>query len=185
MTGCTLSLHHPFQFDVLQEQIKTGDFSYFAAPEQIINWLLNNNELPPPKKLAIVRRDSHLPLKNARQSPSTDLYDLWNLGGLGSVPTKYINNQPTGLFPQGRICLPSTTEETLCLAGAKICHDRLHIKGRIFPDTASMKTSLEWLSLKKRFDGDWLDTGLAAFPGPDNSIFLGKETPVDLQKVAS
>lgn len=184
LSGCALSLHHPFQIGVLQDQLQTNAFSYFAAPEQVIDWLLNC-EFSAPQKLAIVRRDSHLPMKELEQSATQELFELWNLGGLGSVPAKYLGGESSGLFPQGRICLPSTTGAKLCLAGAKICQDHLYIKGRIFPNPNAIRTSLEWFSLSKRFDDDWLDTELAAFPGSDHSILLGGCAPEDLQKVAS
>ncbi len=184
MSGCCLSLHHPFDFAVLRDQMRAKSFSYFAAPEQVIGYLLKN-DLPVPQKLAIVRRDSHLPGCDLEVLPSLDLYDLWNLGGLGSVPVKYHNNEPARLFEQGRICLASTTHEQLCLAGAEIKNDRLHVKGRIFPDALSLKTSLEWVSLKNRFDEDWLDTGLTAFQGPGNSILLGGGPVTEYRKVAS
>jgi acyl-CoA synthetase (AMP-forming)/AMP-acid ligase II len=184
MAGCSLSLHHPFQFDVLQEQLNTGDFSYFAAPQQVIEWMLRT-DIPAPQKLAIVRRDSHLPLKDLQLPASLQLFDLWNLGGLGAVPSNYSPDSATGLFVDGQICLPSTNNAQLCLAAAKIFEDRLFIKGRIFPGPSSVNTSLEFFSLNKRFDKDWVDTGLAAFHGPDNSILLGGDAPLDLQKVAS
>ncbi len=184
MSGSCMTLHQPFDFSVLQEQMRATSFSYFAAPEQVMDYLLRN-DLPVPQKLAIVRRDSHLPTCDLDILPSLDLYDLWNLGGLGSVPVKYQNLEPTGLFEDGRICLASATHQQLCLAGAEIINDRLHIKGRIFPDPSSLKTSLEWISLKKRVNDGWLDTGLTAFAGPDNTVLLGGEPVEELQKVAS
>ncbi len=184
MSGCGLTLHHPFDFAVLQNQIGTGIFSYFAAPEQVIDHLLKKGLAKMPK-LAIVRRDSHLPQIQFDKTEITELYDLWNLGGLGSVPTTYEANQTNGLFPHGRICLPSDKHDRLCLAGAEIRHERLFIKGRIFPGASSLTTSLEWISLRKRLEDDWFDTGLTAFPGPDNSILLGGHSVDDLQQVAS
>ncbi|MCP4932926.1 MAG: acyl--CoA ligase [bacterium] len=184
MSGSCMTLHQPFDFGVLQEQMRANSFSYFAAPEQVIDYLLRN-DLPVPQKLATVRRDSHLPTCNPDVLPSLDLYDLWNLGGLGSVPVKYQGFDPAGLFEDGRICLASATHQQLCLAGAQIINDRLHVKGRIFPDVSSLKTSMEWISLKKRFDDGWLDTGLIAFAGPDNSVLLGGKPVEELQKVAS
>ena len=184
MSGCCLSLHQPFDFAVLREQLRAKSFSYFAAPEQVIDYLLRN-DLPVPQKLAIVRRDSHLPTSQLDCLPSLDLFDLWNLGGLGSVPVKYQGVVPAGLFEQGRICLSSATHQQLCLAGAEIRNDRLHVKGRIFPEASTLKTSLEWVSLKKRLNEDWLDTGLTAFFGPENSILLGGEIEAEIQKVAS
>ena len=184
MSGSCMTLHQPFDFSVLQEQMRAKSFSYFAAPEQVIDYLLRK-DLPVPQKLSIVRRASHLPTCDLDVLPSLDLYDLWNLGGLGSVPVKYQNFEPTGLFEGGRICLASATHQQLCLAGAEIINDRLHVKGRIFSDVSSLKTSLEWISLKKRVDDGWLDTGLIAFAGPDNSVLLGGEPLEEMQKVAS
>ena len=184
MSGCSLSLHQPFDFTVLQDQMRATSFSYFAAPEQVIEFLMQN-DLPVPQKLAIVRKDFHLPDGDLEYLPSIDFFDLWNLGGLGSVPVKYENLRPGDLFEMGRVCLPSSTHQQLCLAGAEIRNDRLYIKGRIFPSAASLKTSLEWISLKNRIEDDWFDTGLSAFAGPDNSILLGGATHTDIQKVAS
>ena len=184
MSGCALSLHQPFDFTVLNEQMRAKSFSFFAAPEQVIDHLLSN-DLPTPQKLAIVRRDSMSPASNLDYLSSLDLFDLWNLGGLGSVPVKYENFKPAGLFKEGRVCLPSSTHQQLCLAAAKIESGRLHIKGRIFPGSQGLKAALEWISLKKRLDGDWFDTGLAAQAGPDDAILLGEVLSSNLQKVAS
>ncbi|MCF6199127.1 MAG: acyl--CoA ligase [Hyphomicrobiaceae bacterium] len=184
MTGCSLSLHHPFQFGPLQEQLQSTSYSFFSAPEQVVRWLLQSH-LPIPQKLAIVRRDSHHPIKELQQLPSLDLFDLWNFGGLGSVITKYAGEEMTGLFREGRLCLPSGEHAKLCLAAGKVHNQRLYIKGRIFPGINDVTTSLEWISLQNRFDEEWLDTGLAAIAGPEKSILLGEADPVDLQKAAS
>ncbi len=186
MTACSMALHHPFDFGVLHDQLRSGPFSYFAAPEQVIDWLLKSS-LPVPQKLAIVRRDSHLPPKDLKHVSSLQLFDLWNIGGLGSVPVRRICQQPPGvIFPKGRICLPSTTDQQLCLAAAKILDNRLFIKGRIFPNTTSIKAAFEWISLKKRFGADdWLDTGLAAFQTSDGSVLLGADLQTNQQKTAS
>ncbi len=184
MAGCSLSFHHPFQFGPLQEQLQNTSFSFFAAPEQVVRWLLQSH-LPIPQKLAIVRKDCHSPIKELQQLPSLDLFDLWNLGGLGSVITKYTGEEVTGLFREGHLCLPSDEHAQLCLAAGKVHNQRLYIKGRIFPGISDVTTSLEWISLQNRFDEEWLDTGLAAISGPENSVLLGETNPVDLQKAAS
>jgi len=184
MAGASLSLHHPFQFGPLQEQLQNTSYSFFAAPEQVVRWLLQSH-LPIPQKLAIVRRDSHHPIKELQQLPSLDLFDLWNLGGLGSVIAKYADEKMIGLFREGRLCLPSGEHAKLCLAAGKVHNQRLYIKGRIFPGINDVTTSLEWISLQNRFDEEWLDTGLAAISGPENSILLGEANPANLQKTAS
>ena len=75
----------------------------------------------------------------------------------------------------------STPSSVLLLA--RCIRGRLHIKGRIFPGISDVTTSLEWISLQNRFDEEWLDTGLSAIAGPDNSILLGSnDDAADLQK---
>ena len=184
MSGCSLSLHHPFDLASLQKQLQASCFSFFAAPEQVVRWLLQSH-LPIPQKLAIVRRDNHLPIRELQQLPSLDLFDLWNLGGLGAVLTPYSAESDVGLFANGRICLPSDDQKKLCLAAGKIHNERLYIKGRLFPSAKNVKTALEWISLKNRFDDGWLDTGLAAHEGPEQSVLLSGGAPLDLQQAAS
>ena len=186
MAGCCLSLHHPFQFNALQEQLQKTSFSLFPAPEQVMRWLLQSH-LPVPQKLAVVRRDSALPIQELHRLPSLDLYDLWNLGGLGSVIGKYTGEpDSSGLFPAGRLCLPPDDQAKLCLAAGRIIDDRLHVKGRIFPRPDKLPSSQEWLALKQRRHDDWLDTGLAATAGADDSIVLnGNGLLPHMQKAAS
>ena len=183
-SGSSLSLHHPFAFKTLQEQLRSEVFTYFSAPEQVIDWMLRS-DLPIPQKLAIVRREEQLSLSHLDAADATQLFDLWNLGGLGSVPVKYTRNQSNPLFAKGRVCLPSDKSLELCLAAAKVSDNRLYIKGRIFPNKRSVKTSLEWISVHKRFQDDWLDTGLLAVAGPDQSVLIGVAPAADEQKVAS
>ena len=184
LSGSCLSLHHPFAFEILREQIQSEAFSYFSAPEQVIDWMLTSG-LPTPRKLAIVRRDKHMAITGLENVSNTQFFDLWNLGGLGSVPVKYTSEQSAPLFPNGRTCLPSDKVHELCLAAAKVDNNRLYIKGRIFPNKASINTSLEWISLSKRFEEDWLDTGLQAVAGPNDSILLGPDAMEELRQVAS
>ena len=47
------------------------------------------------------------------------------------------------------------------------------------------KHRLEWIALNKRFEEDWLDTGLSAGAGPNNAILLGVDAINNLQQVAS
>ena len=184
MSGCALTLHQPFDFSVLQTQLQTKIFSYFATPSQVVDHLIEAG-CPLPQKLGIVRRDRHLPTKCDLSGLETQLFEIWNLGGLGSLPVRIHGEQSAGLFVHGQICLPEQGEKELCLAAARITDDRLYIKGRIFPDTHLLETALEWISLKNRLDRDWLDTGLKAFHGPDGSILLGGSEPISEQKLAS
>ena len=82
MSGCSLSLHHPFQFDTLQEQLQNTNFSFFAAPEQVVRWLLQSH-LPIPQKLAIVRRDSHHAIRELQQLPVSRFVRLMESRGAG------------------------------------------------------------------------------------------------------
>ena len=54
LSGSSLTLHHPFAFEILKEQLQSKVFSYFSAPEQVVDWMLTSG-LPLPQKLAIVR----------------------------------------------------------------------------------------------------------------------------------
>ena len=184
MAGNTLYLHQPFDLGVLRQQLLEHRFDYFAAPDQLVGKILREN-LPLPHKLAIVRRDNHIPENNQQLADKSEIFDLWNFAGLGSLPVRHDGDITAGLFPHGRVCLPPSSGQELCLAAATIRNDRLHIKGRIFPSKASANMSLEWFSLKQRFNGDWLDTGLPAFSGPDNSIQIGAKLQIPKQHKAA
>lgn len=187
ISGSCLSLHQPFQFDILSAQLQEEKYSYFAGPAQVIGRLLKSN-LPLPEKLVIVQRDTFQPAGDLSPPRGVDFVDLWNIGGLGCIPVKWHDGQTGGLFRDGQICLPADDgqESRLCLAAGKISNNHLFIKGRIFPRPATLASSLAWFSLKKRLENEWLDTGLTAVYTTDNSILpVGGSDHEPLQKNAS
>lgn len=175
ITGATLSLHHPLDRGVLSDQLAGGEITFFAAPDQLIAWLMRSS-LPKPARLGLVWRHGHLPDRATKFASSDELVDLWNLGDIGCVPVRRSSDagRSAGLFPHGRVCLPSDSERELCLAAGEVVDGTLHIRGRIFPNPSLLSGGIEWLAFKKRVHEGAIDTGIAAFPGPDGRIYIGE-----------
>lgn len=172
ITGASLLLHHPFDKALLRRQLTAGEVNYFAAPDAVIASLLRGRG-PRPAKLARVWRHGHLPGDGDLPADGEALFDLWNLADIGVVPARRAGSRPAGLFPHGRICLPADGARELCLAAGEVIDGTLRIRGRLFPAPALIGSGLEWFSLRRRVKDEAIDTGIAAFEGPDGSIFIG------------
>jgi hypothetical protein len=173
LSGGTICLHHPFSARTLLRQIRENEIGFMAAPEQLAKWLFSMPALKMPERIALGWGPAHMPGGRLDLPANVELFDMWNLGGLGLVGYRRDGEAPQNLFSEGHLCMPGANEGAgLCLAAGVIIDGRLHVRGRLFPSLDMLSRALEWFSLKKRVREEWLDTGLGAAPGPDNSIII-------------